>query len=169
MAGVSNESGTAIAQSKPKKNIIGWAGFIVTIGILLEQIYTHGVTLTHFISLVFSGRLAGFLRLDPFDPSFYMFSNVIELVNAVFFFIYPVIILIFLFMRKKFVPRLLVIFAAVAGVYNIVHIIMLEIAPEELKAILYINIIDYVVFIVVDILLLLYFFLSKRFRSLFTR
>lgn len=171
MESIQHDNGAEVNLKRQNRNIFGWAGFIVSIGVLLEQIYMHGVSLvTYFIPYVFSGRLSRFLSsTDPLNPLLFKIIFVLELVMSVFFFAYPFSILVCLIIRKKFVPRLLVIFAAIAGIYNILHIILLNILPDEVKRTLSFNTVESFVFIGIDILLFLYYLASKRFRSLFIR
>ncbi len=171
MADIRKPDGVDVSTARPKPNVVGWTGFIVTVGILLEQIYMHGVSLvTDWIPIVFSDRLGKFLNsTNPlYSPSF-RFEQMLDLVNTVCFFIYTVMVLIFLSFRKKVVPKLLVIYAAIALVVNITETVLLHIQPEALKASLDLNLLVSIIFIGINVLMILYYLLSKRFRAIFTR
>jgi hypothetical protein len=172
-AGLENGGAKVGAAGKTQKNVIGWIGFIVSIGVLLEQIYLHGVDLvTYYIPLLFNGRLAHFFTtLDPPLNILYKISGTLEIVNNLFFVVYSIVVLVLLFLRKKVVPRLLLIYVAIAGIVNILFMVFGAVQTPAVQAFVgYTGVsIEPILYLAADVLLFLYYLLSKRFRQLFTR
>ena len=152
--------------SKSWKGYIGWAGFVVTIGVLLQQIYMHGSTLWYYISKA-GIQIFGFMG-DPQYSTLFRVTSIFGMVNTLVFFALPLVILALLAFRKRIVPKLLVIFACVAIFFNIVNVVLNFMLAAEYGDAASLHATT-VVFFAVDIILLLYYILSARFKAIFSK
>lgn len=158
---------------KPSLAWFGWAGFVVTIGVLLHQIWNHGEELaTYFLPITFNGDLAAFLDSAKFNTLF-KFTHMLEFANALFIAGFAVVILVLLALRRKSVPKLLVIFIAVAGCYNIVLVALLALQPAAFLQSINVNLLTYslesLAYLVIDVILLIYYLRCRQFRVLFVK
>jgi hypothetical protein len=151
---------------KTWKDYIGWAGFVVTAGILLEQAYMHSTGLWYIfyntdipLNSIFS---------DPQYSLLYRITTIFGVLTCVFFALYPLVALVLLLLRKKAVPGLLVIFAAVAACTNTATEVLYNLLAAEYKQAVYVSL-SSVVYLAIDILLILFYLKSKRFKALFVR
>jgi hypothetical protein len=167
-----NETKPSKLAVKAEKNTLGWAGFIVTIGILLYQIYVHGFPLfDYYIPAVISGDF--FLNFSTTDPLYgALFKTVFALgtLNDVFLAVILPVTLVFLLLRKRSTPTLLMIFVAFAGLFSLfVSLILSNLLPVEVSQVTLFYNIQSAVFLAVDILLFFFYMKSKKFRMLFKK
>jgi hypothetical protein len=151
---------------KTWKDYIGWAGFIVTAGILLEQIYVHSTGLWY---ICFDPNLPFFsIFSDPQYSLLYQITTVFDILRDVFFALYPLGALVLLLLRKKAVPGLLVVFAIVASCTNTATEILYNMLAVEYNQAVYVSLMS-VVYLAIDIALVFYYSKSKRFQALFVK
>lgn len=161
-----NETRPAELPKRTWKDYIGWAGFIVTAGILIQQIYIHADGFWYFCfgeGRQYLGALG-----DPQYSLLYHITTVFDFLTDTFFTLYPLLILVLLLLRKKIVPKLLVVFAAVALFTNIATDILYSLLAAEYEVAYYIDFTS-VVYLAIDIALVLFYAKSKRFKDLFVK
>lgn len=153
---------------KPPFNIVGWSGFIVTVGILLHQIYTFGVSVfTVHLPGLLDGRTPGvLLSADPGYGPLYRITYALVVLAAFFFLVYPLVTLPFVCLRKKAALKLLTAFAAAALANNaVVNLLLSSLLGWNTPQYL----IECSAYIAVNILMIVFYRKSKGFRALFTR
>jgi hypothetical protein len=161
-----NEARLAESSKKTWKDYIGWAGFVVTAGILLEQIYVHSTGLWY---ICFDPNLQLIsIFSDPQYSLLYRITTVFDILRDVFFALYPLGALVLLLLRKKAVPGLLVVFAIVAACTNTATEVLYNILAAEYNQAVYVSLMS-VVYLAIDITLVFYYSKSKRFHALFVK
>lgn len=155
---------------RKEKNTLGWAGFIVTIGILLYQIYVHGLPIfNYYIPAIISGDfIQNFTSTDPSYGALYKTVFALGTFNDFFLAILLVITLVFMILRKRSTPTLLLIFVGFAGVYSlVVSLVMTNLLPKGVFDISLLYNIQSAVFLVVDTLLFFFYLKSRKFKQIF--
>ena len=156
----------AEAAKKTWKDYIGWAGFVVTAGVLLQQIIIHGDGLWY---LIFGEGVKYLCVLgDPAYSFLYHLTTVFDLLTVAFFTLFPALVLVLMLFRKKAVPGLLVVFAAAAIFTNTVGQVLYTLLAAEGNKAYPITLTD-VVYLLIDIALVFFYVKSKRFRALFIK
>lgn len=153
------------------KENIGWMGMVVTVGVLVQQVWSHYDSLAqYYVPKIFSGRFFEILgSADPLYTPLFKFVYVLEMVDTVFFLAAAVFALIQLIRRKMSIPKILSIYMLIAGAYNIVDHVLIYLLPPELEMVSMMYTLECLGFLVVDILLYLFYKKSKTFQALFFR
>ena len=154
---------SAVALRKTWKDNIGWAGFVVTAGILIQQVYMHGSGVWWFF-MDGASPLSELYRKSV--PRLLFVLIIYWIVKALVFTLYSLVMMAFLFLRKKAVPGLLMGYASAAifanigmEVLNNLFMAMIGV-PLKVKAVT-------VVSLAAAILMIVFWAKSKRFRALF--
>jgi hypothetical protein len=161
-----NETKPAEPQRKTWKDYIGWAGFVVTAGILLQQIYIHGTGLW-YICFDPSVPLTNIFS-DPKYTLLYRITTVFDIFTYTFFSFFTLAALVLMVLRKKVVPRLLTIFALVAICTNTAMEVLYNLLAAQYNNPVYVSYMT-VVYLAIDIALVFFYSKSKRFKSLFIK
>ena len=137
----------------------------------VQQVWTHfGRLQQYYIPKIFSGRFFEILAsADPLYTPLFKFVYPLELVNALFFFAFGIIALIQLIRRKAGVPKLLSVYMLIAGCYNIVHTVLVNLLPSALGMAPFGYTVECGIFLVINVLLYLFYRKSKTFKELFVR
>ncbi len=161
-----NETKPAESEHKTWKDYIGWAGFVVTAGILLEQMYIHG---TGLWSICFEpGMPLISIFSDPKYTLLYRITTVFDILTYTFFSFFTLGTLVLMVLRKKVVPRLLIIFALVAFCTNTTMEVLYNLLAAQYNDPVYVSFMT-IVYLAIDIALALFYSKSKRFKALFIR
>lgn len=161
-----NQAPLSTAPRKTWKDYTGWAAFVVTAGILIEQTYTHGSWMGWF--LFSSGKSLAPIFDSQAHSILYRVSYAYEIASAAFFTLFPLAVLVLLFLRKKAVPGLLILFAAAALFSNITAEVLYNALAVEMGGTVVVEL-QSVLYAVIDVALIAYYAMSKRFRALFIR
>ena len=148
------------------KDYVGWAGFVVTAFILIQQIFTHGQGIWYYCfgeGTQYIGALG-----DLKYSLLYHITTVFDVLRTIFFTLHPLAVLVVLLLRKRIVPRLLVIFAGVAVFTTASAEVLYNLLAAEYNGPVYVSLTS-VVYLVIDLALVLFYSKSKRFRALFIK
>ncbi len=159
-----------VAKVSWKENI-GWMGMVVTVGVMVQQVWSHFDSLAqYYVPKILSGRFFEILgSADPLYTPLFKFVYPLELVDTLFFFVFAIVALIQLLRRKAGVPGMLMVYMLIAGCYNVVHTGLACLLPPDLGMATPMYIVESAVFLAIDVLLYLFYRKSKTFRELFVR
>jgi hypothetical protein len=153
-------------EKKSWKDYIRWAGFIVTIGVLLHKIYSHGVWVVYYI--FGEGRQVFGHIGDPQYSTLFKATSTFGMLDMLVFFALSAVILALLAFRKKIVPKLLVIFTSAAIFFTVALEVLYFLLAAEFKEMASLRL-NTVVFVAIDIVLLVYYIKSAGFKAIFNK
>jgi hypothetical protein len=170
METVSKEKKDRDAKLSWKENI-GWIGMIVTVGIMVQQLWSHFDSLAqYYVPKILDGRLFEILgSADPMFTPLFKFVYPLEFADSLFFFGFAIIALIQLLRRKAGVPRMLSVYMLIAGCYNVGHLVLVYLLPPELEMVTVLYTVECIIFLAVNTLLYLFYRKSNTFKALFIR
>jgi len=153
-----------------KKNI-GWMGMVVTVGVMVQQVWSHFDSLAqYYVPKILNGRFFEILHsADPLHTPLFKFVYPLELANTLFFVVFAIIALIQLLRRKASVPKMLSVYMLIAGCYNVVHTGLVYLLPAELDMVTPMYTVECAIFLAINVLLYLFYRKSITFKALFIR
>lgn len=166
-----NEPAPSEPAARTGKNYLGWAAFIVTIGVIFQQFYTHGYQIiSYYIPGFFNGHYLSIFTDNPqFGP---LFKTVTALWTFNDFFITALlaVTLVFLIMRKKITTTLLLVFVSFSGLFTlIVGILLQNLLPSDLSGMTLGYNIESAAYLAADVLLFFFYLKSRKFKELFKK
>lgn len=158
--------------TQPQKNFFGWAAFIVTVGIILQQLYTHAPGLfTYYIPGFIDGSFwKNFTSADPLYGPLYRAVTALWTFNDFFITALLIAALVLLILRRKAVVKLLLVFVAYSGLFTLaVGIVMQNQLPEAVSGMTLAYNLESAAYLAADILLFIFYLKSRKFKALFMR